>query len=221
MKYILSLIILNLLLVSSAFNQNAFEGVVTFKIEYENFPEGLLAVKDKFPTKMVTKIKGKKTRTEQQSTLGNTITINDDTKSTSTSLINMLGKKVAITLTKEEMDKERAKLGNDAPPQIDYIDADKMIAGQSCHKANITLEDDKTATIYYTKEIQSNTVSAPFVDLNGFPMKYKITTQGVSMAITAISVSKEKVADTEFDIPEDYTIMKAEDFQKSLGAQTE
>jgi GLPGLI family protein len=220
MKYFFSLILINLLFFTPTFSQSTFEGTVIFKIEYSDIPEEMLSMKEMLPKKMITKIKGNKTRTEQLSIMGNTITINDDSKKTSTSLINMLDKKIAITMTLAEMETEKAKLGNDAPPQIDYSDDDKEIAGYFCSKANISNEEtDDLLTIYYTKEIQSNQTGEPFVGLEGFPMQYQITAQGISMKITATSVVKETIVDSEFEIPKGYTIMTASEFQKSLASQ--
>lgn len=220
MKYFLSLIFINLFFLSPTFSQNNFEGTIIFKIEYTDLPEEMLSMKEMLPKKMTTKIKGNKSHTEQLSIMGNTITINDDSKKTSTSLISVLDKKIAITMTLAEIAREKAKLGNDAPPQIDYSDDDKEIAGYICSKANVSIDGtDELITVYYTKEIQSNQTGEPFFGLEGFPMQYQVTSQGISMKITATSATKETIANADFEIPDDYTIMTAEEFQKSIGSQ--
>jgi len=220
MNYFFTLIFASLLFIGQSFAQANFEGTIKFKIEYEDLPEEMVEMEEMLPKEMVTKIKGNKNRTEQNSGMGNTINILDGDKKSSISLINMMGNKIAVEMNLKEMEIQKAKMGNDAPPEIEYADGTKKIAGYICKEATITIAGtDETVTIFFTSEIQTQKIGEQYEGFEGFPMQYKISAQGLTMVITATSVTKETISKSEFTIPEDYKRMTSEEFQKSIKTQ--
>lgn len=222
MKYFFTLIFASLLFIGQPFAQANFEGTVKFRIDYEELSPEMSSMEDMLPRTMTTKIKGNKSRTEQISEIGTTTVIYDDNKNNSISLINILGKKVAIEMSAKEIEKEKSKKGNDAPPEIQIQDPTKEIAGYLCNKAIIyPPETDETITVFYTNEIQAQKIGVQYEGLEGFPMEYQITSEGLTMNITATKVIPGKISNSEFIIPEGYEKMTAEEFQKSIETQTQ
>jgi len=218
MKKIISNFILSalILIAVTSYAQKAFEGTITYNIEYEDLPTEMEAYKAMLPKESLMKIKGAKTKTEQTTGMGSTISIYDGDAVTSTTLMNMMGNKVAIKMDKEELKKQEPK----RDPKITYIDETKEIAGYKCHKAEVTYgEKDESLTVYYTEEIHAQEAKSQYKGLKGFPMQYEIYNQGLKMIMTVKEVKKEAIADAEFTTPEDYQTMKMEDFQKMMGGK--
>ena len=69
----------------------------------------------------------------------NTITITDYTEKSSVSLINMMGQKYAIKQTTAEIEKENTAAGTTT---VELSDETKVIAGYTCKKAVVTVNDD-------------------------------------------------------------------------------
>ncbi|MCO6499168.1 MAG: DUF4412 domain-containing protein [Vicingus serpentipes] len=218
MKKLVSTFILSVLIIatSNVFAQKAFEGTITYNIEYEDLPEEMEGYEAMLPKETLMKIKGAKTRTEQNTTMGSTISIYDGDAETSTTLMNMMGNKVAIKMNKEELKKQEPK----QDPKITYMDETKEIAGYKCKKAEITYgEKSETLTVFYTEEINAQEAKSQYKGLKGFPMQYEIHNQGIKMVMTVKEVNQEKVASVEFTTPEDYQTMTMEEFQKMMGGQ--
>jgi len=217
-KIITTLVALTLIFIAgNSTAQKAFEGTITYGIEYEDLPEEMEGYEAMLPKETLIKIKGAKTKTEQNTSMGSTISIYDGDAETSTTLMNMMGNKVAIELNKEELKKQEPE----KEPKIVYADENKEIAGYQCKKAKITYgEKDETLTVFYTGEINAKKTKSQYKGLKGFPMQYEIFNQGIKMIMTAKEVKEEKIAASEFTTPEDYQTMTMEEFQKMMGGQT-
>jgi GLPGLI family protein len=130
--------------------------------------------------------------------------------------MDMLGQKIALTANGEEEDENPYK---DA--KVTITEDTKTIAGYKCKKAIIEPKDSKDGKLelYFTKELGSNArnASGPFKQIEGAVLEYGIKQQGMDMKFSASTVSKEKVPDTKFNIPEGYTFMSRKDFMKSMG----
>ena len=76
--------------------------------------------------------------------------------------------------------------------------------------------------IWFTEEISnhmntSNENGYQFQGIKGMPLEYEIKAQnGMSMKMTATSVSKETVADSKFVIPDGYKETTVEEMQKDM-----
>ena len=203
--------------INNSYAQKAFEGTITYGIEYEDLPEEMEAMRAMLPTETTIKIKDSKTRTEQSMGMGSTISIFDGKTNSSITLMDMMGQKIAIPTSSEELEKEESKNEGEVL-DIEYFDETKEIAGYTCKKASIKVKGtDERIIVYYTEEINTQQTRSQYKGLKGFPMTYEINTPEMSMIMTVTSVKKEKISSSEFEIPEGYEEMSMEDFQKKMS----
>ena len=197
---------------STAKSTPSFEGKLVYSLTFEDLPAEYEAYASMFPKEMTMYVKGEKSRTEQPSGMGNTITIVDSKEKSMFIILDMMGMKNAYKLTPEEMEKQK---GSASKPEIVYSDETKTIAGYTCKKAEIT-QDGLTSTVYYTEEIPSGH-SKNFGDLKGFPMEYTIKANGMTIVTEVKSVSTEKISDKFFAVPEGYEIKPYSEFPSMGG----
>ena len=137
------------LLFGSISAQN-FEGKINFGIDYE-LPEAMEAQRSMLPTEMSIYIAKGYVRIEQKTMMGEQNVITDTKSKTSILLMNMMGKKMAITMTDEGKEKPT--------PKIVYSKDTKTIAGYECKKAIYSTLDEareeQEMEVYYTEEIPS------------------------------------------------------------------
>ena len=215
-KIVLLLGIIALITVNnSVFSQKAFEGTIIYGIEYEDLPEEMEAMKAMLPSETMIKIKGSKTRTEQSTGMGSTISIHDRKDNLSITLMDMMGSKVAIKMNSED---EKNTKKEAEVLDIKYLDETKEIAGYKCKKAEITIEGEEEAIIiFYTEEINTEETKSQYKGLKGFPMLYEINTPEMKMVMTVKEVKKGKVSSAEFTIPAEYEEMTMEEFQTKMS----
>jgi hypothetical protein len=79
-------------------------------------------------------------------------------------------------------------------------------------------DDEEITVVYYTNEIGNPAMNwgGQFHGLNGYPMKYSVSTDEGTITFEVTSLKKKKVKDTEFMIPTDYEEMSPEQL-KALG----
>jgi len=205
------LTLLSLILLVGSVSAQTFEGKITFGIDYE-LPEAMEAQRSMLPSEMIIYITKGHVRIEQKTMMGDQNVITDTKAKTSVLLMNMMGKKMAITMADDGKEK--------AEPKIEYSSDTKKIAGYECKKATYTTTDeageDQEMEVYYTEEIPSE-ANDKLPGLKGYPLEYTINSQGMLMTLTAKTVSKEKISKKMFEIPEGYEEMSMEDFMKSMG----
>ena len=206
---LLSLLCLTLLIVG--INAQTFEGKLTFGIDYE-LPEAMEAQRSMLPSEMIIYIAKGNVRIEQKTMMGDQNVITDTKAKKTVLLMNMMGKKMAITMTDDGKEKPT--------PKIIYSKETKTIAGYECKKATYITKDeageDQELEVFYTEEIPSE-ANDKLPGLKGYPLEYAVNAQGMLMTLAAKSVSKEKVSKKLFEIPEGYEEMSMEDFMKSMG----
>ena len=193
--------------------QKKFEGSVTYGIEYKDLPAEMASMEAMLPEEMTIRIKGDKARIEQSLGMGmSQIVISDSKNESGILLMDMMGKRIAIEMSKEELEEMNKK--KDTEPKIEYNDSDtKEIAGYQCKKAVIITESGKIE-LYYTDELPSG-AHKEFEGLKGFPLQYSVSNGPMNMIMTASAVTKEKLDKGMFEIPEGYENQSFEDFQKS------
>ena len=197
----------------------SFEGVITYKITYPDnkFTESQLAM---FPKVMTITVKGDNARSEFQTPMVVQIEITNYTNKTKVGLINMMGQKYAIQQSAEEIQKE---ISNSPQGQVKVTGETKTIAGYSCKKAVVTVDDDGTKTTYevwFNNEFgafNSNFDNPMYKDINGVLLEFTMVTPQFSMVFSAISVEKKNVSSKEFEIPAEYTITTKEELQSKMG----
>ena len=203
--------LLCLILLVGSISAQTFEGKITFGIDYE-LPEVMEAQRSMLPSEMIIYIAKGHVRIEQKTMMGDNNVITDTKSKTSVLLMNMMGKKMAITMTDDGKEKPT--------PKIVYSKDTKKIAGYECKNATYITEDEageeQEMEVYYTEEIPSE-ANDKLPGLKGYPLEYTINAQGMIMTLSAKTVSKEKVSKKLFEIPEGYEKMSMEDFKKSMG----
>lgn len=203
---------------ATTFNLSAqeFEGKIVYSITYPKLenPDMLSML----PKESSIYMKGDMTRVETNSGMGvKNITISNAKEKKATVLMDMLGQKFQMESSEAETDKENPY--NDA--DITVTNETKMIAGYKCTKAVVATKDDGKLNVYFTKDlgVNSKNASGPFKKINGAVLEYSMTQQGMEMKFSATTVSKEKVADSKFEIPEGYKKVTKEDLMKSFGGK--
>jgi hypothetical protein len=196
-----------------------FEGVITFKITYPDtkFSESQLAM---FPKVLTVSIKGSKSRTDLVMSGMNTIEITDYTEKTSVSLLNMMGQKYAIKQTTSEIE---SKLASEGKPTVVYSEETKVIAGYTCKKVVVTMNDDGVTSTFegwYSNEIGSklsNFNNPVYKDIDGAMLEFSMKNQDVGMKFTATSVEKKSLPAKDFEIPSDYTLTTQDELKSKFG----
>jgi len=199
-----------------AYADSGFEGIVTYSISVDN-PQMAPMLQG---ASMKTYIKGDKTKTCSDMGMSKTTVITDkDNPDGSVFLIELMGNKYQLKNDKTKKDDEKG-------PEIKYTDETKQIAGYTCHKAEVTITDQQgqsyTANVYYTEELPATQgKGVPFKGLKGFPLEYSMKQQGMTILMSATSVTKQAVPDDTFTVPSGYKLMTAEemqqDIQKNMG----
>jgi GLPGLI family protein len=224
-----SLLVISLALLALMFTTPAlqagkpFEGVVTFKITYPDskFSESQLA---QFPKTLTVAIKGAFSRQEIVMPMGSQVEIFDYTTKSKVQLLNLMGQKYAIKSTTEEIEKENA----DQPkPTVELSNETKVIAGYTCKKAIVTVDDDgikSTFEVFYTSELGSkvaNFDNPVYKDIDGVLLEFTMKTPQFVMKFVATSIEKKSISSKEFEIPSDYVITTQEELKKKFGGGME
>ncbi|MCC6383793.1 MAG: DUF4412 domain-containing protein [Bacteroidia bacterium] len=210
-----------LFLLSAATNaQQAFnEGKIIFEISYPNadIPDQQLAM---MPTEMTMYLKRDKSRVEMSMGMGmSTVVINDNKAKVATTLMDVMGNKIATKVTEEDVKKENEKQPD---VKVSITDETKDIAGYKCKKAVVTDGEGGSYDLYYCEDITvegGNWSQKGYENIKGLPLQYSINQGGMNMQMTAKKVSSEKVDDGLFRIPTDYKEMSKEELKKMFGGE--
>lgn len=149
----------------------------------------------------------------------NKTVVDIENKKTLTLSTSMMGK----TATEIDFSKEEEK--DEDKPEIKLTDETKKIAGYTCKKAIIIMDDGTEAEIWYTEEISAEKLKGTKLDklgTPGFPMQYTTSQGPMQMKFTATAVDEKFKANKKFfsmEIPEGYKIVTLEDLKKMGKAQ--
>lgn len=191
----------------------AFEGKIIYAISYEDLPEEYASYMSMLPKESTMYIKGEKFRMEQSAGMGTTVTIIDNKAKTGYICMDMMGSKFAFKMDPATFDNKSDSL----KPQITYTDETKVIAGYTCKKAEIKNKDaEESLIIWYTDQLPAF-YNKDFKYINGFPMEYHVKNGGITMLFTVTTISKEKVSDSFFKVPEGYTEKTMQDMESMFG----
>lgn len=216
---IITIVIMMVMVVSAYAGQKSFEGVITYKITYPDnkFSESQMAM---FPKVMIITIKGDQARSEIQTPMGPQIEITNYAEKSKVGLINMMGQKYAIPETSDQIMED---LKEEPTPVVEITGETRTIAGYTCKKAIVTVNDNGSATKYdgwFTEDFGAenpNFDNPIYKDINGVMMEFSMVTPQFTMVFSAISVEKKKVSSKEFDIPADYTVTTKAELQSKMG----
>jgi len=179
------------------------EGVITYDAEVMDTDNPMASLA---PSKMDIKFKDNKSSAEMSAGMGMLTTsfISDPETKTFTQLIKLLNKKFSVIQNIAEIKKENELFNLQIIPTKET----KMIAGYKCKKVRIHYKGGEPSDydVYYTTDlnIKNPNFANPYFMIDGVLMEYKIKKFGLEMKFTAKSVTKQKVDDTEFELPSDY-----------------
>ena len=122
-------------------------------------------------------------------------------------LVSAMGKKFAMVLDKNQVEKQfidRVEL------KVRHTDETKEIAGVKCKQAIITDSTDHTYPVYYTSEIALDQPNwcTPFKDIDGLLLEYSIRFGDMVMNLKAREIINTTNEKSLFEIPKDYEIVK-------------
>ena len=132
----------------------------------------------------------------------------------------MMGQKYAVKETTAEIE---SKIASSGTTSIEQSDETKVIAGYTCKKVIVTLNDDGAKTTFeawYTSELGSkmaNFNNPLYKDIDGALLEFSMKTQEVGMKFTASSIDKKNIADKDFEIPSDYTLTTQDELKSKFG----
>ncbi len=199
-----------------------FEGYIKYKMDYEGDVDAQILAQA--PTSSTVYYKGAKTLKTQE-TVGATIKmITDNLTGGMITLMDipMMGKKIAMKQTKEEVEalkeKTKAEGEEELKATINETGETKEILGYNCKKVDVELGED-IFPVYYTTELNvlSNKNEFPFEDIKGVILEYSMNQQGITTHIVATEIKKQKVNASMFTIPSDYEQMTMEEMMKMFG----
>ena len=194
------------------------EGKITFEITIENEEEMGDQMLAMMPKEMIVYFKGEKSRGEMEMMGGKIITITDGKEGESISCMDLMGKKQAIKTTKEEAEKEKAKMGE---YDVKLSDETKEVAGYKCKKATVVFKDPEKSSpieIWYTNDLEvSNSEKYSWKEIDGYMMEFSVDQKGMGMKFTCTEVKKQDVKDDMFNVPEGYTVITQEEMMKQYG----
>jgi GLPGLI family protein len=176
------------------------------------------------PTESTIYFKGHMSRSEVKMPMGTTVSITDGSSGETTTLMDMMGNKIAMKVTKDDLEKQRKKTGKEKP-EIKITDETKMIAGYSCKKAEVKLKgkdgNETHFDAWFTKDISApNSMRSggmTFEGIDGFMMEFQTKMNSLTMKMTCRSVEDAVVPDSSFVVPSGYTMTTMEDMKKNFG----
>jgi GLPGLI family protein len=190
------------------------EASITYDMKIEGLPAEQAAMMGDMQMKKC--FKDKKVYIESSSMMFNTKTVTDENGALL--LIDQMGNKQFIRMTKADLDKKAAEnKGKEA--KIEYVNETKTIATYECKKAVITSVSPKdgevkmdvwyTEKLPYVSDSKKMGGSDPMANIKGMPLEY-ITVQGpAKIKFTAKEISFDKIPDSKFVLStEGYTEVK-------------
>lgn len=203
--------------------KKAFTGKVTYKISFDMSglpPEA----KSMMPTTMAIYIGAEKVKTEIITVMGNQSTILDMKGKTHTTLMDIMGQKLAINDTYEELMSQV----KDAPEyNIVETNETREIAGYTCKKMLIRKVDTQgnevdEGQIWLAENLNLHPdfyFNQPaYKGLNGLMMEYEMDAgNNMKMKLTAVEVAGQKIKDTEFEIPAEYETITREELNRKIS----
>ena len=208
-------------------NAQIKEGSITYDMKMEGLPPEQAAMMGDMELK--TTFKNGKALSEMSSMMFSSQTSIDDKGMVS--LMEQMGNKIAIKQTKEEMEKEEAKL-KDKPsdPKIEYTTETKTIAGYECKKAIITMvgkdKKEEKMDVWYSDKFENPNKDgkgrgqAFMKGFKGLPFEFSNSQGAMKFSMVAKAVSTDPVDDAKFNLStEGYKIMTMEEVKAMQGGK--
>jgi|GEM_PF-1052944 len=151
----------------------------------------------------------------------------DHSKKVGLTLMDVLGEKKAMKLTKDDFDKAASELEKVSENPMRWTDDTKTIAGYSCQK--VLMKDKESGAsiiVYVTKKI--NPKGDPLAQnlirqLKGFPLGIVVRLDGNTVRVMAEKVSSRTPSDGAFStsVPNGYELTTREKLEKNAKERIE
>jgi GLPGLI family protein len=223
MKKSFLLVIISAILLGSSYVANGkdFKGVITYKITFSGMDLDD-QMKSALPQTMISKYKGYMSTSELIMGMGKTSKIKNGKEGTIVTLMEMMGKKLAITSSKKDIEEI---IKSQPESTLEIKDETKEILGYECQCAVITVvQPDSsiiTSNVYFTKDLGTNVNhfdTKQFMGIDGIMLEFEVQSANMTMTFTATNIEKKNVPDSEFEIPDDYEVKTSEEASKMFGA---
>lgn len=190
------------------------EGTAKYKIDYDLDAEAQ-EMKAMLPTDLTIYFKGDKYAAETSGGMMDQKAVTDMKTQETTILMDMMGNKVAMKITKEDIEKEKNK---GKKPKVEITSDTKDIAGFKCTKAIVKSDEGTNVEIWFTKDIAVNNAFKEGYDgIDGLMMEYSVPQKMFTMKMTCTEVKPGTVDDKIFEIPSDYKLMTKDELMKMSG----
>lgn len=205
----------------NAFSQTHFEGTVTYDMTISG-TELSPQLTHLLPNGFTLYVKGSRSRLEISSGLSEVTVIGDNASGSAVTLMNLMGKKLAVKTDSTQVNEALDKLGE---YKIVHLDGGKQILGYACKKAFLIRQDSisaDTSTVWYTEELPPfDVVSNQFLpDMSDwFPMEVHTRKDGTSMTISVQEIKKTSPEAALFEVPPEYRIVDQEEVRRKLTGQ--
>ena len=207
----------------SAQGKQLKEGKVTYAISLPDSggDESTMMAASMMGKEQVIYFKDSNSRAESKTSMGDVVVISNAKTGETYTLMNMMGQKIALKLTDEDMSAMKEMI-NTGKPDIKITNEKKKICGYKCTKAIITLKSEGktfTSDAWFTDEIASlpgSSVQNKIEGINGFMMEFSTTNKGVTMKMTCTAVEATPVSSDMFKVPDDYTIKSMSDMMGGM-----
>ncbi len=204
-------------------NAQIKEGTITYAMTMEGLPPEQAAMMGDMEVKMTFK-ENKSLMEVSTMMMSQLASLNEKGM---TLVIEAMGNKMAVVQTKEEMDKEEAKLKDKTPdPKIEYTSETKTIAGYECKKAIVTMvvgkdKKEEKIDVWYSDKFnyldKDGKTKGEIKGLKGIPFEYFSYRTGFKSKLIAKEVSTEPVSDEKFNLSTEGCKMMTMDELKSMG----
>lgn len=200
-----------------------FNGTIVYNITY---PDSKLDAQTlaMMPKTMKMKIKGNMSRTEMNMGMGNTVIIFNSEEKTGVMLMDFMGQKFAMKMTSADFEEEIKDLPE---PTVVTTDETKEIAGYTCKKAIVKVKEkgseiETEMIVYYTEEIaaaKNNELNPLYKNIPGTMLEFSKEENGLNMLLSAVSVEKGKISESEFETPEGFKEVTKEELKGMFGGE--
>lgn len=145
-------------------------------------------------------LKGNQSRSEMVSALFSSTTVHDAKTGSAVVLREVSGQKLLIRMNPADWKEKNARYEG-----ITFRNTNetKNIAGYKCIKAEATMNDGSSFTVYYTPDIvpENKEYDYHFKNLNGLPLEYELTQKNLTIRYTVSRINMNPVPASKFDIP--------------------
>jgi GLPGLI family protein len=176
-----------------------YEATCTYKIESAGpIDKGAEAFYKN--TRFVLYLKGTWTRTDLNSSSGNTITLHDSKQQIGVIMNDYGNQKILVRMNQEELKDKNKQFDQKT---IELKEDTRNILGYNCRLAIIKLSDGTEFRVYYAPDIlfSNKQFDSPFHDLPGFPLEYEVMMGSMKFRYLATQISFDAVPSAMFDIP--------------------